>query len=93
VKEKELLEAIAKALVDRPEEVNVHVVEGEEVIVLERPVEPLVHRVVLRRARPGEILGNAKPLAGAGKILLELAPVVVSHVLDLAVEKRGRRGN
>jgi predicted RNA-binding protein YlqC (UPF0109 family) len=34
VKEKELLEAIAKALVDRPEEVTVHVIEGEQVIVL-----------------------------------------------------------
>ena len=40
MKEKELLEAIAKALVDHPEEVAVHVVEGEQVIVLELRVHP-----------------------------------------------------
>ena len=37
---KNLLEAITKALVDRPEEVVVHVVEGEVLTVLELRVHP-----------------------------------------------------
>jgi predicted RNA-binding protein YlqC (UPF0109 family) len=32
---KELVEAIAKALVDNPEQVQVHVIEGEQVTVFE----------------------------------------------------------
>jgi hypothetical protein len=37
---KELIEAIAKALVDNPEQVAVHAVEGEQVTVLELRVHP-----------------------------------------------------
>ena len=37
---KELIEAIAKALVDNPEEVSVRAVEGEQVTVLELRVHP-----------------------------------------------------
>ena len=37
---KELIEAIAKALVDNPDQVAVNVVEGEQVIVLELRVHP-----------------------------------------------------
>jgi predicted RNA-binding protein YlqC (UPF0109 family) len=37
---KELIEAIAKALVDHPEEVQVRAVEGEQVTVLELRVHP-----------------------------------------------------
>jgi len=37
---KELIEAIAKALVDKPEEVQVRTVEGEQVTVLELKVHP-----------------------------------------------------
>jgi predicted RNA-binding protein YlqC (UPF0109 family) len=37
---KELIEAIAKALVDHPEEVQVRTVEGEQVTVLELKVHP-----------------------------------------------------
>jgi predicted RNA-binding protein YlqC (UPF0109 family) len=37
---KELIEAIAKALVDNPEEVQVRTVEGEQVTVLELKVHP-----------------------------------------------------
>jgi len=37
---KELIEAIAKALVDHPEQVQVRVVEGEQVTVLELRVHP-----------------------------------------------------
>ncbi len=37
---KELVEAIAKALVDNPDQVQVHAVEGEQVTVLELRVDP-----------------------------------------------------
>jgi predicted RNA-binding protein YlqC (UPF0109 family) len=37
---KQLIEDIAKALVDIPEEVSVHTVEGEQVTVLELKVAP-----------------------------------------------------
>jgi predicted RNA-binding protein YlqC (UPF0109 family) len=37
---RELIEAIAKALVDNPEEVSVRAVEGEQVTVLELRVHP-----------------------------------------------------
>lgn len=37
---KELVESIAKALVDRPEQVQVRAVEGEQVTVLELRVSP-----------------------------------------------------
>ena len=37
---KELLEMIAKALVDHPEEVNVRSVEGSQAIILELRVHP-----------------------------------------------------
>ena len=65
MKEKELLEAIAKALVDRPEEVAVHVVEGEEVIVLELRVHPTdVGKVIGKHGRTAQsmrtILGAAE---------------------------------
>ena len=37
---KELIEAIAKALVDNPDQVQVRVIEGEQVIVFELRVHP-----------------------------------------------------
>jgi uncharacterized protein len=37
---RELLEAIAKALVDNPDQVQVRAIEGEQVIVLELRVQP-----------------------------------------------------
>jgi uncharacterized protein len=37
---KELLEAIAKALVDNPDQVHVHVIEGGQATVLELRVHP-----------------------------------------------------
>ncbi|HEV3483107.1 MAG TPA: KH domain-containing protein [Candidatus Acidoferrales bacterium] len=37
---KELVEAIAKALVDNPDQVQVHLIEGEQVTVFESRVHP-----------------------------------------------------
>ena len=61
---KELLEMIAKALVDNPDQVQVRVIEGEEVIVFELRVHPCdIGKVIGRQGRMAEsvriILGAA----------------------------------
>jgi predicted RNA-binding protein YlqC (UPF0109 family) len=49
---KELLEAMAKVLVDHPDQVQVRAVEGEEVTVLELRVHPTdVGKVIGRQGR------------------------------------------
>ncbi len=65
VKEKELLEAIAKALVDRPEEVAVHVVEGEEVTVLELRVHTSdIGKVIGKQGRMARSIRTILSAAG-----------------------------
>jgi len=52
---KELLEMIAKALVDNPDRVQVRAVEGEEAIVLELRVHPSdLGKVIGRQGRMAE---------------------------------------
>ena len=52
---KELLEAIARALVDNPDQVQVRVTEGEEVAVLELRVHPNdLGKVIGRQGRMAE---------------------------------------
>ena len=49
---KELLEAMAKVLVDHPDQVRVRAIEGEEVIVLELRVHPSdLGKVIGRQGR------------------------------------------
>ena len=49
---KELLEAMAKALVDNPDQVRVRAIEGEEVIVFELRVHPSdLGKVIGRQGR------------------------------------------
>ena len=49
---KELVEAIAKALVDKPDQVHVNAVEGEQVTVLELRVDPTdLGKVIGRQGR------------------------------------------
>ena len=49
---KELLEAMAKALVDHPDQVRVRAIEGEEVTVLELRVDPSdLGKVIGRQGR------------------------------------------
>jgi predicted RNA-binding protein YlqC (UPF0109 family) len=49
---KELVEAIAKALVDKPDQVQVNAVEGEQVTVLELRVDPTdLGKVIGRQGR------------------------------------------
>ena len=62
---RELLEAIAKALVDNPDQVQVHAIEGEEVTVLELRVHPSdFGRVIGRQGRMVESIRIILSAAG-----------------------------
>lgn len=62
---KELVEAISKALVDHPEEVQVRVVEGEQVIVLELRVHPTdLGKVIGRQGRTAKSIRTILGAAG-----------------------------
>jgi hypothetical protein len=62
---KELVEHIAKALVDKPEEVSVKVVEGEQVVVLELRVAPSdLGKVIGRQGRTARSLRTILNAAG-----------------------------
>ena len=75
---KELLEIIAKALVDRPEEVQVRLVEGERLIVLELCVHPEdVGKVIGRQGRTADALRRI--LGAAGR---KLQKHVTVEILD-----------
>ncbi len=62
---KELVEAIAKALVDNPEQVQVRAVEGEQVTVLELRVHPTdLGKVIGRQGRTAKSIRNTSVLSG-----------------------------
>jgi len=62
---KELVEAIAKALVDKPEEVHVRAVEGEQVTVLELRVDPSdLGKVIGRQGRTAKSIRTLLGAAG-----------------------------
>jgi hypothetical protein len=62
---KELVEAISKALVDHPEDVQVRVVEGEQVIVLELRVHPTdLGKVIGRQGRTAKSIRTILGAAG-----------------------------
>jgi predicted RNA-binding protein YlqC (UPF0109 family) len=75
---KELLEAIAKALVDNPDQVQVRAIEGEHVIVLELRAHPSdLGRVI---GRQGRIVVSIRTiLAAAG---MKLRKRVTLEILD-----------
>lgn len=65
---KELVEAIARALVDRPDEVQVKSVEGSQVTVLELRVHPEdLGKVIGRQGRTAKAI---RTLLGAGGMKL-----------------------
>jgi uncharacterized protein len=73
---KELLEAIAKLLVDYPEAVQVHSVEGQEMSVLELRVHPEdLGKVIGRQGRMAEALRTI--LGAAGRKLQKRVTVEV----------------
>ncbi|HEV3219968.1 MAG TPA: KH domain-containing protein [Candidatus Acidoferrales bacterium] len=62
---KELVEAIAKALVDNPDQVQVHTVEGEQVTVLELRVHPTdLGKVIGRQGRTAKSIRTILGAAG-----------------------------
>ena len=61
---KELVEVIAKALVDQPDHVRVNVIEGEKITVIELRVAP---------GDLGKVIGKQGRTAGAIRFLLEAA--------------------
>ena len=62
---KELVEAIAKALVDNPDEVKVHAVDGEQVTVLELRVHPTdLGKVIGRQGRTAKSIRTILGAAG-----------------------------
>ena len=62
---KELVEAISKALVDHPEDVQVRVVEGEQVIVMELRVHPTdLGKVIGRQGRTAKSMRTILGAAG-----------------------------
>jgi predicted RNA-binding protein YlqC (UPF0109 family) len=61
---KELLEAIARALVDNPDQVQVRAIEGEEVTVLELRVHP---------SDLGKVIGRQGRMADSIRIILGAA--------------------
>jgi predicted RNA-binding protein YlqC (UPF0109 family) len=62
---KELVEAIAKALVDKPDQVQVHSVEGEQVTVLELRVDPTdLGKVIGRQGRTAKSIRTILGAAG-----------------------------
>lgn len=62
---KELVEAIAKALVDNPEQVQVRAVEGEQVTVLELRVHPNdLGKVIGRQGRTAKSIRTILGAAG-----------------------------
>ena len=62
---KELIEHIAKALVDKPEEVSVRAVEGEQAVVLELRVGPSdLGKVIGKQGRTARSLRTILNAAG-----------------------------
>ena len=62
---KELVEAISKALVDHPEDVQVRVVEGEQVIVMELRVHPTdLGKVIGQQGRTAKSIRTILGAAG-----------------------------
>ncbi len=62
---KELVEAIARALVDNPDQVQVHAIEGEQVTVLELRVHPSdLGKVIGRQGRTAKSMRTILGAAG-----------------------------
>ena len=65
---KELVETIAKALVDNPDEVQVQLIEGEQVIVIELRVRPSDLGTVI--GREGRLVNSIRIILGAAGMKL-----------------------
>jgi hypothetical protein len=63
-----------------------HIAEADE-LVLQRPVEPLVERMVLGCFDPGPAMRRAESLAGYLKVAVELRSVISLNILNLTVKQ------
>ena len=62
---RELIESIARALVDNPEEVRVNAVEGEETTILElRVAQPDIGKVIGKQGRTAQAIRSILGAAG-----------------------------
>ena len=77
---KELIEAIAKALVDNPDQVSVRAVEGEQVTVLELRVHP---------SDLGKVIGKQGRTARAIRIILGAAGMKLKRRFNLEIIEKG----
>jgi predicted RNA-binding protein YlqC (UPF0109 family) len=73
---KELLEAMARALVDHPDQVRVRAVEGEEVTVLELRVDP---------SDLGKVIGREGRMALAIRTILSAAGMKLRKRVTLQI--------
>jgi uncharacterized protein len=73
---KELLEAIAKALVDNPDQVQVRAIEGEEVTVLELRVHP---------SDVGKVIGRQGRMAASIRIIFIAAGVKIGKRVSIEI--------
>lgn len=76
---KELIEIIAKSLVDNPEEVHVNEIQGEQSIILELKVAP---------ADMGKVIGKQGKIAKAIRTVIKAAAIkedkkVVVEIIDI----------
>ena len=77
---KELIEAIAKALVDYPEQVSVNVVEGSQASVLELSVA---------KVDLGKVIGKQGRTARAIRIILGAAGMKLKRRFNLEIIEKG----
>ena len=77
---KELIELIAKALVDQPEKVVVSVLEGEQTTILELKVAP---------EDLGKVIGKQGRTARAMRILLGAAGMKLKRRYNLEIIEKG----
>ncbi|MCJ7582874.1 MAG: KH domain-containing protein [Candidatus Aminicenantes bacterium] len=73
---KELVEAIAKALVDNPEEVRVNAIEGEQSTMIELSVGP---------SDLGKVIGRQGRTANAIRIILGAAGMTIGKRINLEI--------
>lgn len=77
---KELVEMIAKALVDNPEKVNVSQLEGEQTTILELKVDP---------DDLGKVIGKQGRTARAIRVILGAAGMKLKRRFNLEIIEKG----
>jgi len=74
--EKDLVEYIAKSLVDYPDEVNVHMVEGEQSTIIELKVA---------QSDIGKVIGKSGRIANAVRVILNASAAKNNKHIQLEI--------